>query len=113
MDLSVGERMVLLTILPKEGSLTDLRIIRDMQASLSFSEEDYAKYGIKLNEEGHTAWKETGETKAVEVGKRAKEIIQGAIDNLDKRKQLNIAFLPFIERFLDEAEEDKAGPRAV
>ncbi len=113
MELSVGERMVLLTILPKEGSLVDLRIIRDLQASLSFSEEDYAKYEIKLTKEGNTTFKQTGETKAIGIGKRAEEIIKETIDILDRKKQLNIAFLPFIERFIGEPEEGKVGPRAV
>lgn len=110
MELGVAERMVLLSILPKEGDLLSLRIIRDLQASLSFSEEEHVKYEIKF-EGGNTSFKETGETKGVEIGKRAKEIIQEAIDTLDKKKQLNIAFLPFIERFLGDKEGEDAYPR--
>lgn len=112
MELGVAERMVLLTILPGEGDLLSLRIVRDLKASLSFSEEEYAKYEIKTHKEsGGTTWKETDETKSVEIGKRAKEIIQEAIDELDKRKQLKAEFLPFIERFLKDKEGAEAYPR--
>src|SRR5207247_9230228 len=55
MEFSVQERLILLSILPAEGDLTTLRIVRGLREQLSFSEEEHAL--LKFNQaENRVAW---------------------------------------------------------
>ena len=69
MELRIGERLILLGILPNEGNFITLKVVRKLQEELSFSEADFKEYDIKLiNMEGvvsvpkdcrHFAWLST------------------------------------------------------
>ena len=110
MKLGVGDRLTLLTILPKEGDLTTLRIVRDLQISLSFTEEDHVKY--KIREEGpQVFWDDAAEGKDVDIGRKAHSIICSAFEALDKQGKLEISCLATAERFLTDDADD--GPKAV
>jgi len=100
--LSVGDRLTLLTVLPKEGDLLTLRIVRELKESLSFSEEDHVKY--KIREEGtQVFWDDSAEGKEVEIGRKAEGLICDAFEKLSSEKHLDIAWLTTAERFLGEA----------
>ena len=103
MELDAGERLVLLHILPKEGDLTTLRIVRDLQAALSFTEEEHKLYDFRMVD-GNTHWSNPEVKVEVPIGKKAMEIIRAAIKDLDAKKKLNLAFLPVCERFLEDEE---------
>ncbi len=46
MKLSVGERLQLLALLPSEGEITSLKILRKLRESLSFSEEEHRSLNL-------------------------------------------------------------------
>ena len=48
MKLSVFERLILLNVMPKEGDFTTLKIIRNLQEALSFSEEELKVLDVKV-----------------------------------------------------------------
>ena len=53
--LTVLERLLALTLLPKEGSYTDLKLVREARENLSFTEEENKL--LKFREEnGSTMW---------------------------------------------------------
>ena len=107
MKLNVGERLTLLTILPKEGDLLTLRIIRDLQASLSFTEEDHVRY--KIREEGtQVFWDDSAEGKDIDIGRKAHDIICSTFERLGKEHKLDIGWLATVERFL-AADESPTG----
>lgn len=70
------ERLLLLRILPRQGSLTTLRIVRDLERDLSFSEEEYVALKFANLDGGGVRWDESADPeKDVPVGPTALEII--------------------------------------
>ena len=108
-ELSVGERLSLLTVLPKEGNIATLRIVRDLQHSLSLSEEEHTegKVAVADNPNGpglvfsmDPAFKAT-HLKRVELGDVAKKLIADELQALSHTKKLTMDCLPLYERFVE------------
>ena len=47
MELTVGERLILLSVLPEEGDFTTLKVVKDMRMNLSFTEEEHKEYKFR------------------------------------------------------------------
>jgi hypothetical protein len=102
MILTVYERLLLLNILPKEGDITTIRIIRRLKDELSFSEEEHAALQFK-NENGNMMWREDAEKdKEVEIGEKATDIIVDSLKVLNKAKKLKESHLDLYDRFVKE-----------
>jgi hypothetical protein len=100
MILSVFDRLILLNIMPKEGDITTIKIIRKLKDDLSFSEEDHKALEFK-NENGNIMWKEEADiSKEVEIGEKATDIIADALKKLNKEKKLTEQHVPLYERFI-------------
>jgi hypothetical protein len=100
MLLSVYERLLLLNILPKEGDLTTLKIVRDLKEDLSFSEEEHKALQFK-RENGNTMWKENADIgKDISIGEKANDIIVDSLKALNKAKKLQESHIELYERFV-------------
>jgi len=75
---NVAERIALLNVLPPIGSAATLRIIRELQGELSFTEDELKHFGIK--------------------------IIIDTLKKLDLQGQLHVTMLPLYERFVEGKE---------
>jgi len=74
-ELNVLERLALLSILPEQGNLTALRIIRKLREDLSFSEEENAALNFQIAE-GQVRWNTDADTvKAITFGATALEFV--------------------------------------
>lgn len=109
MKLNVFERVSLLQILPKEGDFTTLKILRDLQGIVGFSEEDHKKFEIK-RVDNQITWNPEEGTKEVEIefGEKAKEIVKEALLDLDKSKKLRPELFTLYEKFVQEKKEEKS-----
>jgi len=104
MELSVGERLVVLSILPKEGDFLSLKLVRELQSNLSFSEEEHKKYQF-VQEENSVHWNNAAEdSKDVPMGDKAKEIIKRALTALNDKKQLRFEHMGLYEKFVGTGE---------
>lgn len=100
MNLTVGERIALLQLLPKEGNFVTLKIVRDLQGALSFSESEIEEYSIVENG-GHVRWNTDADEGAdVEVGEKALDIITTALRQADEEERLTQATFELYERFV-------------
>ena len=99
MELSVMERIHLLSLLPKEGNLVTLKIVRNLQSALSFDEKELKETGLVINKDNRYEWKKEV-SKDVEIGDKAKEVIKDTFAELDKNKKLNMQTIDLYERFL-------------
>jgi hypothetical protein len=100
MILSVEERIVLLSLLPVEGSYATLKILTDLRMSLSFTEEEMKDWGIVNNPgSGQTIWKTNGETE-IPIGEKATDIVEAALKKHDAEKSLPIQALDLYEKFI-------------
>ncbi len=106
MKLTVSNRLALLSILPAEGDITTIRIIGDLRKQLSFSEEEHAALGVRVDE-GNIHWNPDAETEMeFNMGKKAKEIIAKALEGLNASNSLREAHLELWEMFMeDEGDE--------
>lgn len=103
MKLNVPERVILLGILPKEGDFTTLKILRELQSNIGFSEEDHKKYKIETEDNFVKFDVEKGSKEVdIEIGDKGKEIIKEALQSLDKNKKLEPKHFSLYEKFVQE-----------
>jgi len=104
--LTVVERIALLNILPFEGNVVTLKIIRDLQSNLSFSEEEMKRFKMKniRRPDGSTfaVWDSdlAEETKEIEIGDVANDMIVEQLKALEARKKLRMEMLTLYEKFV-------------
>lgn len=102
MKLNIGNRLVLLGILPKEGNFVTLRIVRKLQEDLSFSEDELEKYKI-VQSENKVNWDskiDSKDQKDIDIGGEATVIIVKALKDLDKSEKLLPNHVPLYEKFI-------------
>lgn len=132
MEFQVLERMMLLRLLADaEGDVTMLRIVRDTQSALGFTEEDqealaigppctvcqtlvvnHAEADHEFNPDlNRVAWRQgtAAEVKEVDLGKAAYKLIAEKLLALSVQKKLTMNQLALYERFVQEEETDDAG----
>lgn len=102
MEFTVLERLLLLNLLPQVGSIITLRVVQQLRAELSFSEDEIAR--MSLQEVGaNITWNQDAEEpKLVEVGDTAKTIIAKRLRDLDESEQLQPQHLSLWEQFCGE-----------
>jgi hypothetical protein len=106
--LTVLERLLLLRILPRQGNLTTLRIVRDLERELSFDEGEHAALQF-VNIGDSVRWNnEADQGKDVEVGDVARELILKALREMDESETLTMDFLPLCDAFGYEGTDDAA-----
>lgn len=97
MKLSVMERIALLSLLPKEGNLITLKIIRDLQNSISFNEKEIKEIKLRV-EDNRYVWDKNIDSE-IEIGEKATEVILDVFKKLDEENKINMQILELYERF--------------
>ena len=97
--LSVKARLMLLGILPPEGNLTTIRIVRELREGLSFSEGEHKD--LQMVQDGQQLqWQEGAvPDKVLDIGPKAQEVIREAIKKLDDDKKLVPDHLELVDLF--------------
>ena len=119
MRLLVAERLSLMQILPKEGNFVTLKIVRDLQSALSFSEKEHEKLKFttetdpKNPEKQFMKWRDIKDLKVankdVSVGPKAKEIVSSILKKLDKDGTLTQQLFGLYEKFCLPEEKPHEG----
>ena len=100
MILNVVERLIVLSVLPKEGDYATLKILRELRMNLGFSEDEFKQWGIVNDPKNNSiSWEESGETE-IPIGEKATDIIVGALKSLDKNGKLEEQMFDIYERFI-------------
>jgi len=107
--LTIAERIALLNILPGEGNLITLRIIRELQTALSFSETETKQFKITSHPtpgsvSGYVTWDAAFNTttKEIEIGGVAKGIIVGQLKAIEEKKKLRMEMVDLYEKFVEK-----------
>lgn len=103
MNVTVKERMILLAVLPNQGDITTLKIMRKLREELSFSEDEHKKINLRQGENGNWFWDAEIE-KDVEIGEKALEVISKSFKELNQKEQLHMDHLDVYERFVEKGE---------
>lgn len=106
MKFGVMERMILLKSLAGvEGNLATLRVVRDLQNELSFSEEEHKELGFR-QEGTQVRWDPSNVSlKEVSIGPAALEAALFMFQQQDEAQKLTLENLPLYERLLKEKHE--------
>jgi len=112
LKLTVLERLLVLRLLPRQGNLTTLRIVRELERELSFSEEEHAALQFVNNENGAVTWKASGDKeKDVELGEVAHRLVlEGLAAAEASGEQFPIGVMSICEKFGYEPEDDDGTP---
>jgi len=109
MNLTVFERLNLLSILPQEGDFTSLKIIRELREDLSFNEQENEKLNFEYLNDNKVSWnKKVAKDliKDVKIGHKAESIIREELEKLDKQKKLKDIHLELYEKFVEEEADE-------
>ena len=105
MELNIKQRLMMLNVLPVEGvRITDLRIVKELQLKVGFTEEEQQQFGFVQNENRLT-WNEGADVPVdIDIGPRAHVLIVDALKKLDEEKKLTVDHVELWDLFdCDEA----------
>ncbi len=107
MKLTVGERLILLQILPKEGNFITLRVLQELKSILGLTEKEIEKFGEKTD--GRVSLKKDALKKVVDIsiGETAKGIVVELLKKMDTEKKLHENYFTLYEKFVEGKEEEK------
>jgi len=101
MKLNVLERLMLLNMLPKEGSITVLKLLRVLKEELSFSEEENKALVFKQEDE-QLMWNSEGDVvKDIKIGEIMTELIKKELKKLNDEEKLTDAHIDLYEKFME------------
>lgn len=100
--LNLFERIVVMSLLPKEGSFITLKIIRDLQMELAPTEEEAALSGLVDLETGGIKAENWFAVKEKEIvfGDIAKGLVVDALKKLDDEEKLRDEHFSLYEKFI-------------
>jgi hypothetical protein len=98
--LGIGERLMVLSILPKEGSFVTLRLIRGLIDRLGLTAEEITKFGV-VEEGGNVKWHISGnEPIDFEFADAELDLIKKELKRMDSENKLPIDLFPVYEKFM-------------
>jgi len=101
MKLNVMERMALLNILPPEGSITVMKLLRVLKEELSFNDEEHKALGFQ-EEGGMLRWKQDADIKKdIKIGEIMTELIKKELKKLNDEEKLTDAHIDLYEKFIE------------
>ena len=101
MNLTIRERIIVLSILPKEGNYAMLKILTNLRMSLAFTEEEVKGWHIVSDVATMaTTWDEDVEAVEIPIGEKATDIIVDAFKKLDQENRLVAEMIDTYERFI-------------
>jgi len=101
MELSVVERLVLLNLLPQEGSYINLKLLRTAREELSFSDEEVRILNF-VQDGGQVKWDMGPDImKDVTIGEVVTLMIVDLLKGLDKEGKLKNEHFSLFEKFCD------------
>jgi hypothetical protein len=108
--LTVIERLLALSLLPKEGSYTDLKLVREAKENLSFNEEEHKLLQFR-DENGNTLWNQFYEVDGkleitvgdvpIKLNLIAERKLQDALKKLDEEGKLTEQYMSLYEKFIE------------
>ena len=107
MKLSALDRLVLLNVLPNVGTITTIRLVRELRENLSFSEEEHARLKFQSPEGGGVTWDADAEGEEVDIpiGPRAHTVVCDTLEELNKQEKVTQEYLGVWDKFMEKEKE--------
>lgn len=99
LDLTIKERLVMLTIFPQKSDKMTLLICEDIERKVDFTDEERNKYGIKPLPSGWTWNEKYNETVfPIELSESELTVLKEQSKRLDREKQITKDMLSLIKK---------------
>ncbi len=107
MLLTVKERLVLLSVLPSQGNILTVKIVRQLRERLSLTEAEHKAFEIKEDKAtGRVTWnKKALEPVEIPIGEKAMDIIVDAFKRADTQQKISIEMIDVYDRFINSNKE--------
>lgn len=107
--LTLAERFGIVGILPEKGDYVTMKTLNELRNSLFPSDAEVEKYGIK-QEGTQITWdqKFKDEEKEYTLGVTAVRLIQNALEELDRKKEITPNLIDIYEKFMKEADSEES-----
>ena len=100
MKMQIQERLLILNILPKEGSIVTVRLLKELIGSVGLSGEEIKKWKVQTKENNQVVWDNTQATeKEINLNEAAKNLISERLELLSKESKLTLAQLTLYDKF--------------
>jgi len=100
-ELTIKDRLILLSALPQENDVTTLKIIRQTQDMLGINEEEHKEVELKVEGSNYTFNQEKDIPKNFDIGEKATDIIIEALKSLNKKKKIRMEMLETYDKFIE------------
>lgn len=108
MELSVKDRMALMTILPKEANFVTYGIANDLRTHLSLTEKEHKDLKIRETPSGDgkmfVEWDQDAAAKAdkdIPIGEKAMDLIVEELKKLNETNKLDQATFDLYDKFVE------------
>ena len=99
MKLNVGERLMVISVIPKEGDFVTIRMVRGLISKLGLSAEEIQDFEVK-SEEGNVMWNAKGSVPLdFEFHYAETDLIKKSLRKLEEEKKLNQDTIGVYEKF--------------
>jgi hypothetical protein len=100
-NLNCVERLVMLSIMPREGNFITLRMMRDIVARVGFSAAEIVEFGIEELSDGRVRWTQDVPTERPFTFAEAEvNLIKKALKKMDEDEKLNADSVSLYEKFM-------------
>jgi hypothetical protein len=101
LKLNVKDRLLLLSILPGQGNLSQVRLIRETQLLLGFSAADHKVLKFETVEGGGMKWDgEAAKDKVFDIAAPISALLLNTFEKLQNESKLSIDHLDIYEKLL-------------
>ena len=88
-ELTIKDRFALMGILPKQGDIISMMMIRDIENKLVMTEEEKEKHSFRKRDDGGWQWELPEERTAFTFSIAEMEVIRTQITELDSQKKIS------------------------
>ncbi len=100
MLFSIKERLALVGILPEHGNAVTLRLLREFQNELSFTDKEREEVAL-MYDDGNFKWDDAkAKAKEIEAGEVVVDLIVTVLKQRDSQGHLHMAHLDLFNRFV-------------
>lgn len=101
--MNIWDRLIALTILPQEGNLAQLRLVRELAGKLGLSAEEINKYEVTTEKDGTIKWnKDKDEELLIPFHDKEFELMRDQLTELDKKNKLEQKMFSLCEKFMGD-----------
>lgn len=87
--LTIKDRFAVVTILPKQGEIITMMMVRDIEIRMAMTQAEKDKHNFRKKEGGGWEWDFPEKRKTFTFNNAEMELIRTQVTDLDKQKKIN------------------------